>query len=521
MGAAPAGTLAVGDIAHISVEFAAYPNSPGYALATVTYELPQQYFIHILGATDRPPSRQDSYAFSPKLALSGKWVIPLALAAGDALEVKPIGCDGDPALVGDGTSLVRVTVPAIASASPYTATGEILDGSPVESKAITPDKPIYAQVPLGLELKIGIKKDGVYIPAAYQLSAAHLTGLAQSTLYPTNAVLEYGRTVHEMQKTFRGVHLGTQTLTVIPDGHTLPRFTFTLGVFDPGNMGNENQYDPLFIDWGNKRGIPPHILKGLVRQEGGFNPLQYRYEPISNTTGDRYIQSQLAAAPFSNYLLATDTGIAKGPLILDLSAGSAVYSATDDVSPRKIFAIVRTDGTVGKIMPLDECPTLCVSARQIFESNDDWQHWSSFTGNTDWWDTSHLPRLEFTAQTPEAASYGLMQTMFVRAMELDWATVDGKQNPSLLFDTAGNIAKGGGSVPVGTLEFYRAYRKCTTPDLATDPDFADGDAYKAQIIAALNWYNHGNARLNLGYGDNAWGYSMRFVPAHPLSKIFP
>jgi hypothetical protein len=47
------------------------------------------------------------------------------------------------------------------------------------------------------------------------------------------------------------------------------------------------------------------------------------------------------------------------------------------------------------------------------------------------------------------------------------------------------------------------------------------DAYRSQIIDAMNWYNHGSQQLNLTYGDDAWAYSQQFSPSHPLSKIFP
>jgi hypothetical protein len=400
----------------------------------------------------------------------------------------------------------------------FTATAQILDGSAEESKPIFADTTTYAQVPLGLELQLGIKDaKGDYLPATFQLLPATLTGLEKVTLYPTNAVLEYGRTVSEKQKTFRGVHIGTQTLTVtptvFPDDTKIPKFTFTLGVFDPGSLGNTDvQYDQMFVDWGNKRGIPPHILKGLVRQEGPFDPFSYRYEPISNTTGDRYIQSMLAAPIYSSYILATSTGLGQGTLL-----------TADDIEPRNVFTITRANGTTGPMTVNDVCPTACVSARQIFEENDGVQNWSAkkFVGKTNWWDPANLKLLEFTAQTPLAASYGLMQTMYVKATELNWVTTDGRRNPALLFDTPANQAIGGGSVAVGTLELYKAYRACHTADLATDPDFANNDAYKSQNIDAMNWYNHGNAKRNLTYGDDAWAYSQQFTPSHPLSKIFP
>lgn len=391
----------------------------------------------------------------------------------------------------------------------YTAVAQILDGSAEESKPISASNTTYAQVPLGLELQLGLKDaKGDYVPAKYDLSAATLTGLEKDALYPTNALLEYGRTVSEKQKTFRAVHSGTQTLTITPDDTKLPKATFTLGVFDPGSLGNTDvQYDQMFVDWGNKRGIPPHILKGLIRKEGPFDPFSYRYEPISKTTGDRYIQTVLTAPTYSSYILATATGLGQGVLL-----------TADDIEPRNVFTIA-----TGQITPSDLCPAACVSARDIFENNDGKQNWSDpkYVGSTNWWDPANLKLLEFTAQTPLASSYGLMQTMYVKAKELNWVTKDGRRNPALLFDTPANAAIGGGSVAVGTLEFYKAYRACNTGNLATDPDFADSAAYKSQIVDTMNWYNHGNASRNQTYGDDAWGYSLQFSPSHPLSKIFP
>ncbi|HEV2720687.1 MAG TPA: hypothetical protein VG323_11760, partial [Thermoanaerobaculia bacterium] len=84
-----------------------------------------------------------------------------------------------------------------------------------------------------------------------------------------------------------------------------------------------------------------------------------------------------------------------------------------------------------------------------------------------------------------------------------------------------NTAIGGGSLSIGTQEFYSAYRACNPPDLATDPDFANGVAYQSQIVDALNYYNHGHSARNPNYGDNAWAFSQQYLPSHPLSKIFP
>jgi hypothetical protein len=402
--------------------------------------------------------------------------------------------------------------------NPIEVTGEILDGSAGETKKnVASDQTIYAQVPLGLELRLGVKRGGVYLPAKYELAPATLNGTATPTLYPTNVVLEYNRAQHEGQKTFRGVHLGTQKLTVTPDDTSVKPLTFTLGVFDPGSLGDSDiQYDSQIVNWGNRRGIPPHIVKGLIKKETGrFDPNTYRYEPLNPETGDIGLSvndALLDDEPYVHYRMATADGDSRG----DLQLG-------DDVQPRHVLMVPRgPNKSLIELRPTDVCPNACVSAQELVLANDDVQHWTDHA-DFDIADPTDLARITFTAQTPLAASYGLMQTMYEVAAELKWSTFGGQKNPSLLFDTAANVAAGGGSLAVGTHEFYKRYRLCRSGDFATDPDFADSDAYKSMIIDALNYYNHGpnSKKTNANYGDEAWALAEQYKPAHPLSKIFP
>jgi hypothetical protein len=402
--------------------------------------------------------------------------------------------------------------------NPIDVTGEILDGSAMETKkAVTPDESIYAQVPLGLELRLGLKRGSTYLPAKYELSPATLNNVAAKTLYPTSAVLEYNRDTHDGQKTFRGVHLGTQRLTVTPDDTNIKPFNFTLGVIDPGSLGNSDvQYDPQIVTWGDRRGIPPQILKGLIKKEtGGFDPNTYRYEPLNPSVGDIGLSVNAAVLddePYVHYRMATADGDPKGDLQLP-----------DDVLPRHDLLVPRgPNKSLIQLRPTDVCPNACVSVQELVLANDDWQNWTDHA-DFDITDPVDLARINFTAQTPLAASYGLMQTMYESAASLDWSTTSGRRNPSLLFDTTANTADGGGSLAVGTLEFYWKYRYCRKGNFATDPDFADSDAYKTMIIEALNYYNHGpqTNTTNAGYGDDAWAFGESYKPAHPLSKIFP
>ncbi len=409
----------------------------------------------------------------------------------------------------------------------FSATGQILDGSAMETKSgVTPDQPIYAQVPLGLELQIGIRKsDASYVRSKFEVGPASLTGPANPTLYPSNAVLEYARDVHEERKTFRAVHIGTQKLTVTPDDPGIRPFTFTLGVFDPGSLGNSDvQYDSQIVTWGNRRGIPPHILKGLIKKESGtFNPNEYRYEPLNGDTGDLGVSVNnynLEDEPYEHYRMATAAGLPRGDLLLDLNSG-LTYTTPDDVSPRQVLSVPRgPNQSLIPLRPVDVCPNACVSAKEIVFANDNTQNWTDYA-NFDINDPADLATIEFTAQTPLAASYGLMQTMYVVAAELRWRTTDGRRNPSLLFDTPANTAAGGGSLAVGTLEFYKRYRASRAGDWATDPNFADAAAYQSMMVDALNYYNHGPQTTNLSYGSDVWALSQQYLPAHPLSKVFP
>src|SRR5947209_6136819 len=152
----------------------------------------------------------------------------------------------------------------------YTLTGQILDGTAQETKHLASATTAYAQVPLGLELKLALLNNGAPSAAQYVLTPAILDNLVKPTLYPTNAVLEYDRDSVTSSKTFRAVHIGTQTL-YITMGPKTTVVKVTVGVFDPGALGDNGNvdYDPMIVTWGNRRGIPPHIRKGLILQETG------------------------------------------------------------------------------------------------------------------------------------------------------------------------------------------------------------------------------------------------------------
>jgi hypothetical protein len=110
-----------------------------------------------------------------------------------------------------------------------------------------------------------------------------------------------------------------------------------------------------------------------------------------------------------------------------------------------------------------------VSARDIYENNDRRYNWGDAVCPQDEDEdeareqcvsttlAARVARLNFTAQPSLAASYGLMQVMYVKALEVGWKGVDGKRNPSLLFDTEENLRKGSGSVEPGSMLLQRLF----------------------------------------------------------------
>jgi hypothetical protein len=88
-------------------------------------------------------------------------------------------------------------------------------------------------------------------------------------------------------------------------------------------------------------------------------------------------------------------------------------------------------------------------ALEIVNSLDSTQHWST-QGKKARQNYTKLLNDDFTAQTSLASSYRFMQVTYVTAItKLQWSP-PGFQNPSLLFDTANNIALAGGTLALGS-----------------------------------------------------------------------
>jgi hypothetical protein len=424
----------------------------------------------------------------------------------------------------------------------YNLWGEILDGSAWEQTPISGGDPLTAQAPLGLELQLILKDGTAPIKAKWELEPVTPAGLSQPALYPNSVMLEYNASAHEATKTFRAVHLGEQILTITPDDTNIPTFKVKLGAFDPGLLGNDNKYDSVIVDWGNRRGMPPHLLKAQMLKEsgdsGGLDAEAYRYEPLNTTgEGEQEVQAHITDTPFRDYRLSTASGLSKGSLLLDPSFPAWTYAALDDVSARQKFTIRRgtipagaTEPPAIKIRPVDECPDAaglgagCVSVKEIVANNDAQNghySWTKYAPAYRPLTQAKLNALSFTAQPQLAASYGWMQAMYTNVKQFKWHAPNGSQNPSLLYDTPANLAAGAGSMSYGTLEFYWWYDAIRDGDWIFQPNFHDALEFESLYLDALNAYNHGYSDQNITYASDIWQYSLQFSPAHPFSKIFP
>jgi hypothetical protein len=255
------------------------------------------------------------------------------------------------------------------------------------------------------------------------------------TLFPGKVALEFDRSTIGTIKSFQAVHLGTVTLTIKPTDPSISPSPITVNIVvaAPTQLGTtQKKYDTVLIDYANRRGIPPQLLKGQVQQESKFNPQSYRYEPLSSDlkaiSGGKNLRIK---SPYSLYRLATSDRLPQGTAILPA-----------DISPRSKYSIV-VNGVRRPILDSDQF----VSASAIYNANNSIQNWGKVSPRRAARVAANPSLLNFTAQTPLASSYGLLQIMYTTAIDsMGWEGIDGAQNPSNLFDTDANLAAGGGSL---------------------------------------------------------------------------
>lgn len=382
-----------------------------------------------------------------------------------------------------------------------------LDPSTV-SKPIDKDE-IDAQFPLGAQFFLQLVKTDQagkeqIIDSTFDLNGASIAPtIATATLFPNRVVVEFDRSSKSTIKFFQAVHLGKVSLTITPIDKTVDPVTVQITISLPASLGTaQNAYDSALVDFGHRRGIPPHLLKGQVKQESAFNANAYRYEPLSSDLA--YISRGMdlrTHLPYSLYRLATEDGLAQGIQILPA-----------DISPRSKYFIV-VDGRRRNILDSDEF----VSAIDIYTANDANAHWSTKSPPRARRVAANPALLAFTAQTSVSASFGLLQILYPTAIApMGWTGINGSKNPSNLFDTPVNLLAGGGSLDPGSGYLRRIFGRANPTVNLNDPIWARPLDLANAFKKAFNMY-HDNSTVG-AYGENVITYGASFAPlaSHPI-----
>jgi hypothetical protein len=319
-----------------------------------------------------------------------------------------------------------------------------------------------AKIPLGTRFSLSLLKDSHAVLANFDLGTAALSApQVDPALYPSAALLEFGARSPELTKMFQAVHLGTQTIVVTPLSSSVRTQYLTIEVVRPASLGTTHHtittanrtidLDAKIVEWADKRGIPPQLIKGIMDRETGsaFTPMEWRYEPLT-TDWDGFSplgQGRRSLARYEPYRMEYDANHLRGPLLID----------GEDVHPRAIYY-----SDFAQRVHFADADQF-VTAYQIVSENESWQNWIKILRNKAkramLVPAAIQGTLAWPANTTLASSYGLMQVMFEESFDnYGYAGVGGQRRPYYLFDTANNVAAGAGSIPVGTGVYVFKYR---------------------------------------------------------------
>lgn len=384
---------------------------------------------------------------------------------------------------------------------------------------------VTARFPLGSTFFIQLAKKGengsrVPLASTFDLESAALDpAITEPTLFPSNVVIEFDRQSTSDIKFFQAVHLGNVILNITPTDTSISPVKVRLVVNRPQSLGVANSVvtdrrtgksynlDEKLADLGHLRGIPPQMLKGQADVESNFDLRSYRYEPLSSdlaymsSCAFRTTNCDLRGTPpYSLYRLATADGLLQGR-----------DTVSEDISPRSVYFIVRN-----RIRRQINNTDQLVSAAEIYQINDLDQGWSQHSPARARLARANPSLLDFTAQTPLAASYGLLQILYPTAISpMQWRGVNGARNPSLLFDSNANLTAGGGSLTLGSNYVRRLFQR-VNPTLSLEPAFSSKGTFEQAFLNAFQAYNV----YREGYGGAILGASSKYEPL-PSTGIFP
>jgi hypothetical protein len=393
---------------------------------------------------------------------------------------------------------------------------------------------LYANVALGSIFAVKLVKkhssggitNVMPLAAAYAMPQRNVSPTLETTLnlFPQDVAVSLSGGLNVGTETrFAAVHLGTFTVQMLPLTESLAPVRVMVNVVRPAALGgSHNDLDNSIIDAAHERGIPPQILKGQIRQEAGtgFDPQTFRYEPCSaDFTYVSRGQTKINTAAYKPF--AMDAALDDSDLTPVVDLRNKLY-IPDATSPGGRRHITHADHGV--------------TPKQIWLASDNWndhgQNWSTQScgawtkyraihGATSF--NSFLDEMDkFTAQTPTATSYGLMQVMFDVAVKYDWSVADPlhpgqtTRNPRYLVDTEEALkVKHGGSMFVGSAEDAKRYQ-LAHPDATTFPSQEEFyDSVKVPL-----WMYTGGGKSQSDYGITIIDtYQFEYLPTQTGSAL--
>lgn len=374
--------------------------------------------------------------------------------------------------------------------------------------------PTEVRVPLGGFLRLEtIDGEGNPVPSSYDLKPAALTpGLTRFVLFRDQVLIAYsGEPTH--RAAYQAVHKGLVTITITPQDGSTPGKDLTVMVEDPLRLGSaHNDVDNEINKTAHATGVLPQFIKAHIDQESRFNRRAYRYEPLSPWVGDLGAISRgrnlRTDTPFRDYRLAT----AADTLNQALSEGANLLA--DDRDARGGLYIACTDdGTGGRtVQPTDTE----ISAAELVRCNDSTNTRMNWIANAGVNGPARAERLRtdpFTAQTPLAASFGLLQVTYAAAiLDVLWSgNASGRKNPSFMFDTDDHHQQDLGSVRLGSQLDVRNFNKVFRRFNAA---IGNQETLLALFTETWQLYNPGKA----GYGQAVAARVAQHLPV-PRSPV--
>jgi len=335
-------------------------------------------------------------------------------------------------------------------------------------------------VPLGSEFHVGFEQASVPIgpptPATFTLDRQVMgAALGARTLFPNHVVFSFNSALAESTKDFLAVHLGSARLQIAPIDDPTHSITLAVNIVLPDGLGTSTVADPSINDAAHRSGLLPQMLKGQIAQESfAFNPKEFRYEPLRDVDT---IRPRINSLPYSDYTAPDPSG----RKLLD-----------DDLSPREMYFFKR-NGVTARIQSGDTNVTIleiykgsnCIQVRQ---GRCHGANWSTANPALARLVAQQDPRLDENAQTPTASSYGWLQPMYYKAIEIEWQGILGEVHPSYLFDETNNLNARASSLYVGSdinvLNWHAAHH-----NHGEAPSFADYAEFERALRRMYHRYN--------------------------------